>query len=159
LTTEEDVHRGRLKLTLLLEEVIAPHRDFGIDIVCENFGEEEDEPTIQRNPAIFYGLGNLVENAVDFATSRVLIRTQWTKEEITITLTDDGKGFAPNIVGRIGEPYTSSREKAGPAGGLGLGLFIAKTLLERTGAKTWFGNSTKAGEGAQARITWPRTAL
>jgi len=159
LTTEEDIHRRQLKLTLLLEEVIAPHRDFGIDIVCKNLGQPEDEPTIQRNPAIFYGLGNLIENAVDFATSRVLVHTRWTKDEITITLTDDGEGFAPNIVGRIGEPYTSSREKAGQAGGLGLGLFIAKTLLERSGAKTWFGNSTNVGEGAQARITWPRSAL
>jgi len=159
LTSEDDVHRGQLKLTLLLEEVIAPHRDFDIEITCENIGDFEDEPIIQRNPAIFYGLGNLVENAVDFANSRVLVHTKWTQDEITITITDDGKGFAPNIVGRIGEPYTSSRENPTQAGGLGLGLFIAKTLLERSGAKTWFGNSPKENEGAQARITWPRTTL
>jgi len=163
LATEEDSHRGQLPLTSLLEEVIAPHRDFGIDIACinscKNTEEMTNEPIIKRNPAIFYGLGNLVENAVDFATSRIIVEYQWTTKDITITITDDGKGFASNILGRIGEPYTTSREQPGQAGGLGLGLFIARTLLERNGAQLWFGNSSKEGEGAQVRIIWPLNAL
>jgi len=159
LATQKDSYHEQLKLTSLLEEVVAPHRDFDIDIVCTNTGMSEDEPVLQRNPAIFYGLGNLVENAVDFARSRVMIDYQWTKDTITITITDDGKGFPANILGRIGEPYNSSREKQGQAGGLGLGLFIAKTLLERSGANVLFGNSFSSDEGAQIRISWPRTAL
>jgi len=155
LPTENDEHRAQLPLTSLLEEVVAPHRDFDIDIICENIGTDEGEPVIGRNPGIFYGLGNLVENAVDFANSRVLLQYKWTKDHIDLTITDDGKGFATNILGHIGEPYTSSRERHDQAGGLGLGLFIAKTLLERSGAQVRFGNSRKKGEGAQVQISWP----
>jgi len=159
LPTDKDNQREKLPFTSLLEEVIIPHREFDIDIVCENLGSLEDEPIIQRNPAIFYGLGNLIENAVDFAHSRVLLHYQWTKTHIELIITDDGEGFSPHILNRIGEPYTTSRSDHGKAGGLGLGLFIAKTLLERSGAQVLLGNSPNEDEGAQLRIRWPRERL
>jgi len=159
LATQEDQHRGHLPFTSMLEEVIIPHRDFDINIICENLESSEDEPIIQRNPAIFYGLGNLIENAVDFARSRVTIYYQWTKNTLELTITDDGEGFAPNILSRIGEPYISSRAGQSQAGGLGLGLFIAKTLLERSGAQIWLGNSINTDEGAQIKIHWPLDRL
>ena len=89
------------------------------------------EPVGARNPAIRYGLGNLIENAVDFAHSRVEIFAQWTADEVSITISDDGPGFAPEIVDRIGAPYVTHRRPGprGPEGdedaafGLGLGLF------------------------------------
>src|SRR5437763_1823912 len=83
-------------------------------------------------------LGNLVENAVDFARARVDVAADWSGDDVGVTITDDGPGFAPEIMDRIGEPYvTSTRRRrlnlGGEAGGgLGLGFFIAKTLLERS---------------------------
>jgi len=159
LPTQEDTYHEKLSLTAFLEEVIIPHRDFGIDIICENTGNVEDEPVIRRNPAISYGLGNLIENAVDFARTHVLIQYQWTKDNVSLTVTDDGKGFSPNILNRLGEPYTTSRERPSQAGGLGLGLFIAKTLLERSGAQISLGNSDRKQKGAQIYINWPRERL
>ena len=62
----------------------------------------------ERNPAIRYGLGNLLENAVDFARERVEMAAQWTVEEISITINDDGPGFAPEVIDRLGAPYVTS---------------------------------------------------
>ena len=76
-----------------------------------------------------------------------------------MTITDDGPGFPPDIIDRIGEPYMSTRQGAEPGGGLGLGLFIAKTLLERSGATLSFRNSQERGEGAMVEVVWPRAAF
>ena len=103
------------------------------------------EPVGARNPAILYGLGNILENAVDFARDRVEVGAQWNADAIDVTISDDGPGFAPEIMDRIGEPYVTSRRRK-PDGdgeeptGLGLGFFIAKTLLERSGATLSFEN-------------------
>lgn len=148
-----------LKLTSALEEVITPLRDFGIDIIATNIGSTGKEPEFSRNLGILYGLGNLLENAVDFAKSKVTIQYQWTNKEIKIIISDDGNGFAANILDRIGEPYTTNRDNNHHGGGLGLGLFIAKTLLERSGAKLHFQNSLNRQFGAEVKITWQRSIL
>lgn len=159
LASDGEEHLSHLKLTSALEEVIAPHRNFGIDIVTAQGDIVGDEPVIHRNPGILYGLGNLVENAVDFARKRVTVSYRWTDKQVLITVIDDGKGFPPNILDRIGEPYTTSREGNSHGGGLGLGLFIAKTLLERSGAYVQFRNSHEKNLGAEVTITWPRDQL
>ncbi len=151
----------RVPLTALLEEVVAPHRNFGVAIDVALPGERRSEPTGARNPAILYGLGNLLENAVDFANKRVVVGAQWNEDAVEISISDDGAGFAPEIVGRIGEPYvtTRRREPAGTeeeAAGLGLGFFIAKTLLERSGAALTFENRSLPERGAVVRVRWPR---
>jgi two-component system sensor histidine kinase RegB len=114
-----------------------------------------------RNPAILYGLGNLLENAIDFARERVLVGTQWNEETIEVTISDDGPGFAPEILDRIGEPYVTSRkrnanESGELAAGLGLGVFIAKTLLERSGATLAFENRSVPERGAIVTVRWSR---
>src|SRR5207237_10848966 len=100
--------------------------------------ERDNEPVVERSPAILYGLGNLVENAVDFAAARVEVAVRWSEQDIAVTISDDGPGFKPEILARIGEPYVTSRRRVSGEGdeesGLGLGFFIAKTLLERSGA-------------------------
>jgi two-component system sensor histidine kinase RegB len=150
----------RTPLTSLVEEVVAPHRNFGITIDVTTPAGGSREPAAARNPAILYGLGNIVENAVDFARDRVEIGTQWSDEEVIVTITDDGPGFAPEILSRIGEPYVSSRRKPNPGGGeesgLGLGLFIAKTLLERTGATLACQNRGGSARGAVISVRWRR---
>jgi two-component system, sensor histidine kinase RegB len=156
LSTESEAHLARLPLTSLIEEVIAPHRDFGIAIKLEPGDRIGPEPVGRRNPGVIYGLGNLVENAVDFARESVTLRWQWNESTITLDVVDDGRGFPPEVIDRIGEPYMSTRQGAEPGGGLGLGLFIAKTLLERSGATISFRNAMEPGKGAMVQVIWPR---
>ena len=156
LSSEGEAHIGRLALTSLVEEVIAPHRDFGIAIDRKAGKRFGPEPVGRRNPGVIYGLGNLVENAVDFARGTVTVHWRWDYGTVTIAIIDDGPGFPPEIIDRIGEPYMSTRQGSERGGGLGLGLFIAKTLLERSGATLEFRNSSTPGEGALVEITWPR---
>ena len=152
----------RMPLTALIEEVVAPHRNFGVTIDVSVPGDRSAEPVGARNPAILYGLGNLLENAVDFARDRVLVNAQWSEDSVGVTISDDGPGFAPEILARIGEPYvTSRRHHQGDTGeepaGLGLGFFIAKTLLERSGASLSFQNRPQPERGAIIRLGWSRS--
>lgn len=159
LSSEGEPQLSRLPLTSLIEEVTAPHRDFGISIELNPGERIGPEPVGRRNPGVLYGLGNLVENAVDFARSKVVLRWSWNDSHVMISITDDGPGFPAEIIDRIGEPYMSTRQGAEPGGGLGLGLFIAKTLLERSGASLSFSNSNGPGEGAVIKVSWPRTSF
>ncbi len=156
LSSEGEVHLARLPLTSLVEEVIAPHRDFGIAIRLKPGEQSGAEPVGRRNPGVIYGLGNLIENAVDFAKATVTVSWRWDDDSVVFVIKDDGQGFPSEIVDRIGEPYVSTRQGIERGGGLGLGLFIAKTLLERSGATLSFRNSSVSGEGATVEITWPR---
>ena len=150
----------RSKLSALIEEVVAPHRNFGVAIDVVLPADRAAEPVGEHNPAIIYGLGNLVENAVDFARERVEIAAGWSDGEVTISIADDGPGFAPEILDRIGEPYLTSRGRPpggeGEVAGLGLGVFIAKTLLERSGAALGFANRAAPEHGATVRVRWRR---
>ncbi|MER8509743.1 ActS/PrrB/RegB family redox-sensitive histidine kinase [Mesorhizobium sp. M0199] len=159
LSSESEVHLSRLPLTSLVEEVTAPHRDFGISIKLRPGERIGPEPVGRRNPGVIYGLGNLVENAVDFARKNVTVRWSWNEAVVSFTIIDDGPGFPPEIIDRIGEPYMSTRQGTEAGGGLGLGLFIAKTLLERSGATLDFRNSSEPGEGAIVQISWPRSVF
>ncbi|HTP91775.1 MAG TPA: ActS/PrrB/RegB family redox-sensitive histidine kinase [Xanthobacteraceae bacterium] len=152
----------RLPLAALIDEAAAPHRNFGVAIGVTLPPDRAAEPHGARNPAIRYGLGNLIENAVDFAHKRVEIFADWTSDEVSITISDDGPGFAPEVVDRIGAPYVTHR-RPGPRGaeddaalGLGLGFFIAKTLLERSGAKLSLTNQAPPMHGATVTVTWSR---
>jgi two-component system sensor histidine kinase RegB len=152
---------ARVPLTALLEEVIAPHRNFGVAIEVTLPEDRGREPSGARNPAILYGLGNLLENAVDFADRRVVVGAQWTDDTVEVSIGDDGPGFAPEVVARIGEPYVTTRprkraENEEEPAGLGLGFFIAKTLLERSGAVLTFENRALPERGAVVRVRWHR---
>ena len=156
----------RMKLSSLIEEVIAPHRNFGVAISVALAPNGYAEPIGARNPAVLYGLGNLLENAVDFANQKVEVAASWSAEDIDVTITDDGPGFAPEIMERIGEPYVTAHrrkhqnmdgEVPAHASGLGLGFFIAKTLLERSGAILEFENRPSPEHGARVRIQWERS--
>jgi len=152
----------RMPLSALIEEVVAPHRHFGVAIDVALTPHDATEPVGGRNPAILYGLGNLVENAVDFARGSVQVAADWSSEDVSVTITDDGPGFAPEIMDRIGDPYVTSRRQrkmnvdSEAGGGLGLGFFIAKTLLERAGATLEFENRVAPARGAVVRVRWGR---
>jgi two-component system, sensor histidine kinase RegB len=149
-----------MKLSTLIEEIVAPHRDFGVAIKVRIAVSGSKEPVGTRNPAILYGIGNILENAVDFARSAVEVNAWWNDDSVEIVISDDGPGFAPDILKRIGEPYLSRRrgidETQNEHSGLGLGVFIARTLLERTGAKVSFTNRVFPDHGAVVQIGWPR---
>ena len=152
----------RMRLTALIEEVVAPHRNFGVTIDVITPSDRAAEPVGARNPAILYGLGNLLENAIDFAHDRVLVDAKWDEASVAVTISDDGPGFAPEILTRIGEPYvTSRRHHLNDTGeepkGLGLGFFIAKTLLERSGATLSFENRAIPERGAVVGLHWSRS--
>lgn len=149
----------QLSLRLLIEEAAGPQRPFGVPFEIAMIGERP-EPVCRRNPGMIYGLGNIVDNAVDFAGSAVTITARWTQSHVSLTIADDGPGFPPDVLMRAGEPYLSrgaGESRAG--GGLGLGLFIAKTLLERGGAAIEFSNLPLPGSGASIRIVWLRSVF
>src|ERR1700704_135844 len=152
---------ARMPLSTLIEELVAPHRDFGIKIKVRIAVAGTREPVGTRNPAILYGVGNILENAVDFARTTVEVNAWWNTETVEIVVSDDGPGIAPDMLNRIGEPYLSRRRSADEAqnehDGLGLGVFIARTLLERTGAKVSFSNRTFPDHGAVVQIAWLRS--
>ncbi|MEM1140924.1 MAG: ActS/PrrB/RegB family redox-sensitive histidine kinase, partial [Pseudomonadota bacterium] len=130
---------------------------------------EGPAPVIERKPEILFGLRNLIENASAFALTKVLIASAWTQNDVKIIVLDDGPGFSTEILARLGEPYLSARNRSrntvARKGGLGLGFFIAKTLLERTGGKVMFGNRRwrdvdaaldDGSVGAWVSVVWPR---
>ncbi len=143
----------RRGLTSLLREAAAPyHRDgVEVEIVAE---EGTGQPEILHSLELVHGLANFVQNAVDFARSKVTIQANIDAAEIQVWVLDDGPGFRHEILRGLGEPYVSGRPESG---GLGLGVFISMTLLERTGARIDFSN--RAQGGAEVRVTWPRAAL
>lgn len=162
LGTDEGGPLGVLTLRQMIEELSEPHRDFGIALSTA-FAGPEPEPAMARNPGLMYSLGNIIENAFDFARATVTITGDWNEETVTLTIADDGPGFANDVLHHLGEPYVTSRrdrldhpaETRGAGGGLGLGLFIAKTLIERAGARVQWANATDE-PGARVRILWQR---
>ncbi|MBN8995265.1 MAG: ActS/PrrB/RegB family redox-sensitive histidine kinase [Rhizobiales bacterium] len=165
LSHEGDHPLARQRLTHLLGEVVEPFRAFSAEIVMDEPQGAGPEPVGRRNPAILHGLANFVENAVDFASERVTLGASWDGERVTLAIADDGPGFAPGIIDRIGEPYVTTRARSDDdradheAGGLGLGVFIAKTLLERTGATVSLANRDPPARGAVIRVSWPRAVF
>jgi two-component system sensor histidine kinase RegB len=147
-----------MPLSALIEEAVAPHRDFGITIKVRISIADQHEPVARRNPAILYGIGNILENAVDFARQNVNVDAWWDANTVDIVVADDGPGIAPDILKRIGEPYLSRRQEDASKG-LGLGVFIARTLLERSGASVSFRNRVFPDHGAVVHVVWPRSAF
>jgi two-component system, sensor histidine kinase RegB len=167
LHSDDEAPFESLTLHHLADEIAAPHRPLGMKIDL-HFDGGTPEPACRRNPGVLYGLGNIVDNAVDFAADTIRIDGVWTKTDVTITISDDGPGFPADVLLHAGEPYMSRRpvrtseEQVGAGlsgGGLGLGLFIAKTLLERSGASIAFANRARPETGAIVRISWPREAF
>jgi two-component system, sensor histidine kinase RegB len=175
--TETDPQYTGLLIREMLEEAAAPYRRAGkkiIDVHARPMphasGEGANEPISERKPGVIYGFGNILENAADFAESRVKALAEWDDTMIVVTLSDDGPGFHPQLIDTLGEPYVTSRpagskvaRKSGAGGveahGLGLGFFIAKTLLERSGARLALENRVLPDHGAIVRITWPRASF
>ncbi|ETX27915.1 sensor histidine kinase RegB [Roseivivax isoporae] len=174
---KDDLHMRQAPLVEVIREAAEPHALRGKDIVIEALPAEGAgiaQPQILRRPEIIHGLRNLVQNAVDFSRTTVWIEAEWSDSHISVRIVDDGRGFPPHLIGRIGDPFVRRRRSDGDRRarpeyeGMGLGLFIAKTLLERTGATLSFANGTDPflpahaqGErrGAIVDVVWPRAKI
>lgn len=164
---ESDTMYSQMTLGHLIEEVVQPFRVFGItiDVMLRPGlnGQETAQPILRRNAGIIYGLTNLVENAVDYASSRVDIAAYWDRAVVRLVISDDGPGFAPDVLGRLGEPFVTTRARAGSGDvetpGMGLGFFIAKTLLERSKATLKLQNRERPASGARVEVAWQRPEL
>ncbi|HEX2840934.1 ActS/PrrB/RegB family redox-sensitive histidine kinase [Hyphomicrobium sp.] len=168
---DEDPLHASLTAKEMMHEAAAPYMEGRTRIKIHAApsataaGPDARQPMGLRQPGIIYGLGNIIENAADFAKNQVEITAEWDGQTVQMVIADDGPGFKPEVIDNIGEPYITTRsagrkEKAGgKVSGLGLGFFIAKTLLERSGARLHLENRTEPLHGAIVRIAWPRKAF
>lgn len=142
-------------LPALIETTASPYARAGIALTIESLNEpEEGPPSVQSMPEMVHGLANILQNATQFARSTVRVTIDWGGPGLGLTVTDDGPGFPSPLLGRLGEPYVSGRSLAAreAAGNMGLGLFIAQTLLERSGASVTYANGRSGG--AVVAIRW-----
>lgn len=145
-------------VSMLMRELADPRRPEGVDLTIIQrpiAGDAGAEPRIRRTPELINGLSNILSNALQFAVDEVTVSIAWSANNLSITVVDDGPGFPPDLIRRIGEPYISTRRDQ--AGHMGLGLFIARTLLENSGATLKFSN--RPGAGAEVTASWSRSAV
>ena len=154
----------QLSMSTLIDLAAAPHQRDGIEVIVERHGpdaeddnalETKGDPMVTRSPEILHGLGTLIQNAVQFAVTTVEVTVAWDHRDLLVIIEDDGPGFPTTMLDRLGEPYLSTRR--GTSGHMGLGIFIANTLLERTGGRLRFGNRPEGGARAEAR--WRRSSI
>ena len=166
LARQRDAESGspfttRLPFSALVEAAGEPYRvDDKLITYATAAGRDADalpveEPLVPRSPEIMHGLGNLIQNAAQFALRAVDVNTSWSEDTVAVDIVDDGPGFPQAVLARIGEPYISGR--SGEAEHMGLGIFIAQSLLERTGARVSFANLPDGG--AQVVVEWRRAML
>jgi two-component system, sensor histidine kinase RegB len=171
---KDDMHVHFAPASAVVREAAEPHEERGKEIRFEfrpSGRFPARQPNIRRQPEIIHGLRNLVQNAVDFAKSNVWVDVIWSPETLKVRVADDGTGYPPDLLGRIGDPFVRRRRPAKISvqrpeyEGMGLGLFIAKTLLERSGAEITFANGTDPflhseevpqRSGAIVEVVWPR---
>jgi two-component system sensor histidine kinase RegB len=171
---KDDLHLRRAPVETVVREAAEPHLARGKTVrflVAPEDPGDPGQPVIKRQPEVIHGLRNLIQNAVDFAGSGVEIAISWTPATLAVRIADDGPGFPPSVIGRIGDPFVRGRRAAEDRSarpgydGMGLGLFIAKTLLERTGARLSFANGRKGPAEAEGRagaivlVEWDRRRI
>ena len=146
----------RLPLSALVELAALPYERVEVEIDFVQRGEEGTaEPVVSRTSELQHGLGTLIQNAVQFARTQVVVETAWDQDEVRVEILDDGPGFSPMVLAELGEPYVSSR--SGGGGHMGLGVFIALSLLDRGGADVAFDNRPEGG--ARVVVRWDRAIL
>src|SRR5487761_834949 len=152
---------NRVPFSAIVQSAGEPHHRAGVRVVHDTGASRDPaggalaEPLVPRSPEVLHGLGNLIGNAIEFARSEVTVTTSWSEDTVAVDIVDDGPGFPPPLLSRVGEPYISARADDGAH--MGLGIFIAQSLLERTGARLSFANV--ADGGAHVVVEWRRAQL
>jgi len=154
----------RAPIGALVDSAAAPYRTDRVRLIIEaapaSSGEGgHSQPQAAHSPELIHGLGNLLQNAMEFARSEARVNVSWTDLQVSVVIQDDGPGFPPGLLGQIGEPYLSGgiQGRTGKGEPMGLGVFIAQTLLGRTGATLQFRN--RPGGGGEVMIEWSRSAF
>lgn len=149
-------HRSftRAPFSGLIEHIAAEFARPGVSVAVRVEPlDEVPEPLVAFAPELRHSLANLIDNAIQFAAAKVEILLRPARDGLTLVVQDDGPGFPPEVLDWLGEPFLSTRREQG---GLGLGVFIANTLLARTGAMVHFDNTQ---QGARVTIRWPSGIL
>lgn len=157
---KEDLHLQSAPITAIIEEAAAPHIERGKTVLISVNGNPHpasftDQPDISRRPEIIHGLRNFIQNAVDFAIETVWVEIEWDDKTLSVIVSDDGKGYPTDLLGQLGDPFVTRRSKYRHPEyeGMGLGLFIAKTLLEGSGATVTFANGSMLGIMRDSHLT------
>ena len=142
-----------------LHEIISSFKEISKKEFVFNFDQDSNPKKISKSIEIVYGLRNFIGNANKFAKNSIFINLKSDSEFTEITVEDDGNGYPRDIISKIGEPYLKSNySKDKSKEGLGLGLFIGKTLLEKNFASVNCRNS-KTRSGAEVIIRWKNKEL
>ena len=144
-------------LSTLVDEILAGRLDDNDKKFIVSLDERSamPMPLVRRGPELMHALEDILRNAGDFAASRVTVTIRCSVNDVMITIADDGPGFPPGVLARVGAPWNSSRGSEGSH--RGLGIFIASTLIETLGGSILYGNS-RAG-GGEVKIQLSRDAL
>ena len=156
---EDDFIDKDLSMRDYLSQIISSFRETSEKNFVFNFDQDSNFKRISKSIEIIYGLRNFIGNANKFSKSTIYITLKSDNETTEITIEDDGSGYPRDVLSKIGEPYlksTDSRDKS--KSGLGLGLFIGKTLLEKNFASINCRNS-KTRSGAEVIIKWKNKNL
>jgi len=156
---EDDFIDVNLSIRDYLREIITSFKETSDKEFIFNFDQDSNSKKISKSIEIVYGLRNFIGNANKFCTKKVFITLKSDNENTEVCIEDDGKGYPNDIISKIGEPYlkslgSSNKEKTG----LGLGIFIGKTLLEKNFASVNCWNS-KTRPGAEVVIQWKNSKL
>ena len=144
----------KLPLTQIVEAAAEPYRSDAVNIIFMTASEAAGpEPIVARSSELLSALGTLIQNAVQFARHEVVVSCEWDDAQAHVVIHDDGPGFPPAVMAALGEPFVSTRTDEEDH--MGLGIFIAQTLLQRVGAELSFANR----DGAEVVIQWPRAML
>ena len=136
-----------------LKEIITSFKETSEKEFFFNYDEDINPKKITKSIEIIYGLRNFIGNANKFSKSKIYINLKSNNKFTEISIEDDGSGYSNNILSKIGEPYLKSDEGDKTKSGLGLGIFIGKTLLEKNFANINCRNSKKRS-GAEVIIKW-----
>ena len=146
-------------LISLNEEIISSFKEISKKSFIFNFDQDSNPKKITKSIEIVYGLRNFIGNANKFSKNKIFVNLKSDSEMTEIIIEDDGEGYPKDILSKIGEPYLkSSNPHDISKTGLGLGLFIGKTLLEKNFASVNCRNS-KTRSGAEVIITWKNKEL
>ena len=156
---EDDFIDKDITVREYLSEIISSFKEISKKNFIFNFDQDSNPKKITKSIEIVYGLRNFIGNANKFAKDKIFINLKSDSEMTEITIEDDGEGYPKDILSKIGEPYLKSSNPIDKSKtGLGLGLFIGKTLLEKNFASLNFRNS-KTRSGAEVIIFWKNSDL
>tara|TARA_A100001011_G_scaffold308744_1_gene324505 strand:- start:355 stop:1371 length:1017 start_codon:yes stop_codon:yes gene_type:complete len=180
---KDDQYVKTIDFFTLLFEASQPYKKFDKEITFRLNGvrqghegisiKEKMIPLVRREPELIHGIRNIIHNAIKFAKTTVDINLICTLKELNVEIVDNGKGFPPDVKKMIGEPflknsdfYSTEEKTKTPLEGMGLGLFIANILLEKTNAQLKFSNVKKIEndgkkriKGAKVEILWERSSI